>query len=91
LQKDSQAVRRAGSAALDLFNVACGRYDGFCVIGDKLWDYAAGIILVTEAGGKVTNFTGTPFSVDDSRNEVLATNGIIHDQILQCFKEEGTS
>ena len=91
LQKDGQSVRRAGSAALDLFNVACGRYDGFCVIGDKLWDYAAGIILVTEAGGKVTNFSGTPFSVDDSRNEVLATNGKIHNQILQCFKEEGTS
>jgi myo-inositol-1(or 4)-monophosphatase len=91
LQRDSQAVRRAGSAALDLFNVACGRYDGFCVIGDKLWDYAAGILLVTEAGGKVTDFKGSPFTVNSARNEVLATNGKIHEAILNCFKEEKTA
>jgi myo-inositol-1(or 4)-monophosphatase len=91
LQRDSQAVRRAGSAALDLFNVACGRYDGFCVIGDKLWDYAAGILLVTEAGGKVTDFKGSPFTVNSARNEVLATNGEIHGIMLNCFKEEKTA
>lgn len=91
LLRDSQATRRAGSAALDLFNVACGRYDGFCVVGDKLWDCAAGIILVTEAGGKATDFRGNPFSTNSDKNEVLATNGKIHDILLRCFEEEKTA
>ncbi len=91
LLRDSQATRRAGSAALDLFNVACGRYDGFCVVGNKLWDCAAGIILVTEAGGKTTDFRGNPVSTSGDNNEVLATNGRIHDILLRIFQEEKTA
>ena len=91
LLRDAQAVRRAGSAALDLCNVACGRYDGFSVVGDKLWDCAAGIILVTEAGGRATDFIGNPFSTSSDKNEVLATNGKIHDIVLRIFKEEKTA
>jgi len=91
LLRDAQAVRRAGAAALDLCNVACGRYDGFCVVGDKLWDCAAGIILVTEAGGKTTDFRGNPFSTSSDKNEVLATNSKIHDMVLRVFEEEKTA
>lgn len=85
LLRKSQAIRRDGSAALDLCNVGCGRYDGFWLAGGKLWDWAAGILIVTEAGGKVTNFKGEPFYIN--KNEVLATNGKIHDVILKYLKE----
>ena len=90
LARDSQAVRRDGSTALALCNVACGRYDGFCVAGNELWDYAAGDLIVAEAGGKVTDFAGEYFGVKNSRSQVLATNGKIHEAILKCFEEEGT-
>jgi len=85
LVKSGQAMRRNGSTALSLCNVACGRYDGFCVVGNEVWDYAAGILLVREAGGMVTDFTGAPFRIHGERNEVLATNGKIHRLILDCF------
>ncbi len=87
LARDSQAVRRDGSTALDLCNVACGRYDGFCVAGNELWDYAAGTLIVVEAGGKVTDFKGNRFHITNERNEVLATNGKIHEIILKCFED----
>lgn len=80
----SHGVRRAGSAALDLCNVACGRYDGFWEFNLNPWDTAAGVLLVEEAGGKVTNFTGGPFEI--SSKEVLASNSLIHDQFLAEFK-----
>jgi myo-inositol-1(or 4)-monophosphatase len=85
LLRKSQAIRRDGSAALDLCNVGCRRYDGFWLAGGKLWDWAAGILIVTEAGGKVTDFKGEPFHI--KKNEVLATNGKIHDVILKYLKE----
>ena len=89
LARDSQAIRREGSTSLSLCNVACGRLDGFCVAGNEVWDYAAGILLVQEAGGRVTDFQGNPFRIFGSSNEVLATNGSIHGAILKCLEEEG--
>lgn len=81
----SHGVRRAGSAALDLANVAAGRYDGFWEFNLNPWDTAAGVLIVQEAGGKVTRFDGTPFRLDS--REVLATNGLIHDEVVENFRE----
>ena len=81
----SHGVRRAGSAALDLANVACGRYDGFWEFNLNPWDTAAGVLLVAEAGGKVTRFDGTPFRLDS--REVLGSNGLIHDELIGNFEE----
>ena len=81
----SHGVRRAGSAALDLANVACGRYDGFWEFNLNPWDTAAGVLLVQEAGGRVTRFDGTPFRLDS--REVLASNGLIHDELMRNFAE----
>ncbi len=80
----SHGVRRAGSAALDLCNVASGRCDGFWEFNLNPWDTAAGVLLVEEAGGKVTNFTGGSFQI--SSREVLASNVLIHDELLAEFK-----
>ena len=81
----SHGVRRAGSAALDLANVACGRYDGFWEFNLNPWDTAAGVLLVLEAGGEVTRFDGTPFRLDS--REVLASNGLVHQELLTQFEE----
>ncbi len=72
----TQGVRRSGSASLDLAHVACGRVDGYWERGLAPWDIAAGIVLVEEAGGKVTAYDGTPLSIESGR--ILATNGQIH-------------
>lgn len=80
----SHGVRRAGSAALDLCCVACGRYDAFWEFNLNPWDTAAGVLLVEEAGGKVTNFSGGPFEI--SSREVLASNVLLHDELLTEFK-----
>jgi myo-inositol-1(or 4)-monophosphatase len=81
----SHGLRRAGSAALDLANVACGRYDGFWEFNLNPWDTAAGALLVQEAGGRVTRFDGSPFLLDS--REVLATNGLIHQELITNFEE----
>lgn len=72
----TRAVRRDGVAAADLCYVACGRYDGFWELYLKPWDIAAGSLILTEAGGKVTAFDGSQFNVYG--DEILATNGLIH-------------
>ena len=82
--KDSQALRRMGSAAIDLAYVAAGRYEGFWEVNLQPWDMAAGILLVTEAGGKVTNFAGNPASIYD--HDILATNGYIHEEMKKVLK-----
>jgi myo-inositol-1(or 4)-monophosphatase len=81
----SHGVRRAGSAALDLANVACGRYDGFWEFNLNPWDTAAGALLVQEAGGTVTRFDGSAFRLDS--REVLASNGLIHQELITNFEE----
>jgi myo-inositol-1(or 4)-monophosphatase len=81
----THGVRRAGSAALDLANVACGRFDGFWEFNLNAWDTAAGILIVEEAGGKVSGFQGQPLAITD--RDVLATNGLIHDAVLREFAE----
>jgi myo-inositol-1(or 4)-monophosphatase len=81
----SHGVRRAGSAALDLANVACGRYDGFWEFNLNPWDTAAGALLVREAGGTVTRFDGSPYRIDS--REVLASNGLIHEKLMKNFRE----
>jgi len=79
----SHGVRRAGSAALDLACVACGRFDGFWEFNLNAWDTCAGILIVEEAGGKVTGMQGEPVAVTD-RN-VVASNGLIHGELLSTF------
>jgi myo-inositol-1(or 4)-monophosphatase len=81
----SHGVRRAGSAALDLCNVAAGRYDGFWEFNLNPWDTAAGVLIVQEAGGIVTRFDGSPFEINSS--ETLASNGLIHDELLKEFAD----
>ena len=81
----SHGVRRAGSAALDLCYVACGRYDAFWEFNLNPWDTAAGVLIVQEAGGTVTNFSGQPFSIDS--RQVMASNTILHDELLHEFAE----
>jgi len=83
-QMAARAVRRAGAAALDLANVAAGRLDGYWEVKLKPWDVAAGQLLVTEAGGRVTNHAGEPFSIYDHR--VLASNGLVHDAMVALLK-----
>ena len=81
----THGVRRAGSAALDLCNVACGRFDGFWEFNLNPWDTAAGVLIVEEAGGRVTNFAGGPFELDS--RETLASNGLVHDALVHEFQE----
>jgi myo-inositol-1(or 4)-monophosphatase len=76
----ARAVRRLGSAALDVCYVAAGRMDGFWEQDLKPWDIAAGTIIVEEAGGKVTDFAGEPYA--SRRPQLLATNGKIHEEML---------
>ncbi len=83
----SQEVRRDGSAALDLCSVACGRFDGFWELKLKPWDVAAGSVIVREAGGVISNFSGSGFSVHEE--EILASNGKIHGQILEILNNIG--
>lgn len=79
----THGVRRDGAAALDLCYVAAGRFDGFWEYDLKPWDVAAGLLLVTEAGGKVTDFKGKPSALGDG--QLVASNGFLHDRMLQVI------
>jgi myo-inositol-1(or 4)-monophosphatase len=81
----SHGLRRAGSAALDLANVAAGRYDGFWEFNLNPWDTAAGVLLVQEAGGTVTRFDGSPWRIES--DETLASNALLHAELMQNFSE----
>ena len=81
----SHGVRRYGSAALDLAYVACGRYEAFWEFHLNPWDTAAGFLLVEEAGGRITDFSGGRFRLDS--REVLASNGHIHQELLGLFAD----
>lgn len=81
----SHGVRRAGSAALDLAYVAAGRLEAFWEFNLNPWDTAAGILLVEEAGGRVTDFAGKPFQLNS--REILASNGLIHNEMVGLFQD----
>ena len=80
----SRAVRRDGSAAIDLAYVACGRFDGFWEEGLNPWDMAAGVLLVEEAGGKISYYDGSKFSI--YKPPLCASNGSIHDEMLSVLR-----
>ncbi len=79
----THGVRRAGSAALDLASVAAGRLDAFWEFNLNSWDTAAGVLLVEEAGGRVTDFSGGPFQI--ASREVLASNNLVHEAMMTEF------
>lgn len=81
----ARAVRRLGSAAIDLCYVACGRLDGFWERKLQPWDVAAGALLVAEAGGRVSAMSGAPYA--SREGSVLATNGVIHEPMLATIRE----
>lgn len=80
-----QGIRRMGSAALDLCYTAAGRFDGYWELHLKPWDTAAGVLILTEAGGKVSDFKGGTYSIYGS--ELLTSNGIIHNQMIEVLKK----
>jgi myo-inositol-1(or 4)-monophosphatase len=81
--KTARAIRRAGSAALDLCYLAMGRFDGFWELKLHPWDTAAATLIVKQAGGKVTDFRGKPFSIYSEH--LLASNGAIHSQMIRVL------
>lgn len=81
----AQAIRRAGSAALDLCYIACGRFDGYWEMKLHPWDVAAGALIVAEAGGVVTDFKGNAFSI--TGKECLASNGLIHAEMAAVLSK----
>jgi len=88
-QQAAQACRRAGSAALDLAYTAAGRFDGYWELKLKPWDVAAGQLLVTEAGGTVSDFSGRPLRLDGG--ETLASNGRLHEAMLAVLGRNRTA
>ncbi len=82
----ARAVRRDGSAALNLAYVAAGRFDGFWEQELSPWDTAAGILLVTEAGGRVTDYDGQPYRL--TQGTCVASNGLIHDAMLDLIRRD---
>ena len=80
---NAQAVRRDGSAALDLAYVACGRFDGFWEEGLHPWDVAAGVLMIEEAGGRVTHYDGAAFDIYGA--PILASNGLVHEQMMRVL------
>jgi myo-inositol-1(or 4)-monophosphatase len=80
---ESHGIRRSGSAALDLSSVAAGRADGFWELKLSPWDVAAGSLIVTEAGGRITDFAGHAFTTDGA--QTLATNGLIHQEMADVL------
>ncbi|MEJ7624289.1 MAG: inositol monophosphatase family protein [Pyrinomonadaceae bacterium] len=81
---ESRGVRRDGSAAIDLAYVACGRFDGFWEEGLNPWDMAAGVLLIEEAGGQVTSYDGSRFSIYSP--PMLASNGLIHTEMSSIVR-----
>jgi myo-inositol-1(or 4)-monophosphatase len=80
---NAQAVRRDGSAALDLAYVACGRFDGFWEEGLHPWDVAGAVLMIEEAGGRVSDYDGAAFDVYSA--PILASNGLVHEQMMRVL------
>lgn len=81
----AQGLRRTGSAALDLCYVAAGRFDGFWEVKLNPWDMAAGVVILREAGGKVTDLSGKPHSLYGQ--ELVSSNGLLHDAMISVIQE----
>lgn len=81
----THGMRRLGAAALDLCYTACGRFEGFWEFNLKPWDTAAGQLIVTEAGGTVSDLTGNPYRLGGP--EILASNGRLHEDLVKAFGE----
>jgi myo-inositol-1(or 4)-monophosphatase len=86
ITRAQSGIRRAGSAALDLASVACGRFDAFWELRLAPWDIAAGLLLVREAGGRVSDLVGR--DVVPSHSPVVASNGHLHDWLLDCLRDD---
>jgi len=84
--KKARAVRRPGSVALDLSYLACGRFDGYWELSISPWDVAAGILILEEAGGMVSDFSGKKLDIYKEK-DILATNGKIHNQMMEVLKQ----
>ena len=82
--KSSRAVRRLGSAAIDMCYVAEGVFDGFWEVSLNPWDMAAGKLIIEEAGGMVTDFSGNP--MDIYGKQILASNKLVHDKMIEILK-----
>ncbi len=82
-----QAIRRDGSAALDMCYTACGRFDGFWELKLKPWDTAAGLLLLREAGGTATRLDGSAYDIH--RPDIVASNGLIHEQMITVIGRAG--
>ncbi|CBE67138.1 Inositol-1-monophosphatase (IMPase) (Inositol-1-phosphatase) (I-1-Pase) [Candidatus Methylomirabilis oxygeniifera] len=85
--KHAQGIRRPGSAALDLCYVAAGRFDAFWELKLYPWDMAAGVLMVTEAGGRITDLRGGPHHL--SNPQIVASNGLLHEEMLRILALEG--
>ena len=81
----SHGIRRPGSAALDLCSVAAGRFEAFWELKLNPWDKAAGSLVVTEAGGRVSDLAGGPLKL--LGDEILSSNGLVHDEMCRVFTE----
>ena len=86
ITRAQSGIRRAGSAALDLASVACGRFDGFWELRLAPWDIAAGLVIVREAGGRITDLVGR--DIVPSSSPVVASNGHLHDWLLECLRDD---
>ena len=86
LYDKTQGIRRLGAAALDFCFVAMGRFDGFWEFGLQPWDVCAGALILKEAGGRVSDWDGTPMSINGNR--VLGTNGHIHGEMMKVLRQE---
>jgi len=84
LEKEIQSARKLGMAALTMAYIAAGRLEGYIISGAKSWDMAGGIVILEEAGGKITNYKGEPYTLDTF--EWIASNGHLHDNFVEIYK-----
>jgi myo-inositol-1(or 4)-monophosphatase len=82
----AHGLRRTGSTALNLAYLAAGRFDGYWAFDNHVWDVAGGVVLVSEAGGVITNADGSPF--DPYTPDAVASNGLLHGSLLECFRQK---
>jgi myo-inositol-1(or 4)-monophosphatase len=86
ITRAQSGIRRAGSAALDLASVACGRFDAFWELRLAPWDFTAGMLMIREAGGKITDLVGR--DVVPGHSPIVASNGHLHEWLLDCLRDD---